>query len=206
MSDAVLKVAADGSLVEILSAVVNDPGELEIGDGGDFGEDVYVTSRENASSGVPNQRQVHRITADGTTTVFTIMDGSSEITGAWALELGPGGALGTDLYLGTIEDPGFSPGSMNAIYRVRASDGEANLFATGVRPLAMAAPAPGGDFGEYLYVVTANAIVRFDPMGDGEMFADGIMSSAGLRFGPDGALYLAQPGGGRVIRIAACAP
>jgi hypothetical protein len=48
----------------------------------------------------------------------------------------------------------------------------------------MAAPALGGDFGEYLYVITANAIVRFDRMRDGEMFAD--------------ALYVAQAGASRV--------
>ncbi len=203
-NDGILEVAADGSTVTVLSGELADPGEVENGPGGDFGDDLFVTSRERYDTSAPNPREVYTVASDGTTTRYAIMDGSSTVTGAWALEFGPGGDLGSDLYLGTIEDPGFSPGSMDAIYRVRASDGEASVFAASIRPLAMAAPAPGGDFGAYLYVVTSDEILRVDRTGSPETFATGIMSSAGLRFGSDGALYLAQPGAARVIRITPC--
>jgi hypothetical protein len=188
----------------VLTGDLTDPGEIENGPGGDFGDDLFVTSRERNDSSTPNPRELYTVAADGTTTRFAVVDGSDDVTGAWSLEFGPGGDLGADLFLGTIEDPGFSPGSMDAIYRVRASDGEANVFASAIRPRALAAPAPGGDFGEYLYVVTTNEILRLDRTGSPETFATGIMSTAGLRFGSDGALYVAQPGAGRVIRISPC--
>ncbi len=203
--DGVLRVSPDGMTVEALTGALVDPGEIENGPGGDFGDTLFVTSRERNDSSTPNAREVYTVASDGTTNLYPIVDGSSDVTGAWSLEFGPGGDLGNDLFLGTIEDPGFSPGSMDAIYRVRASDGEANIFSASIRPLAMAAPTPGGDFGEYLYVVTSNEILRLDRTGAPETFATGIMSTAGLRFGSDGALYVAQPGAGRVIRISPCA-
>ncbi len=207
-TDTILEISPDGMTVAALTAAVTDPGEVEFGGGGDFGDDLYVTTRERDDSTAPNARVLVRVASDGTTTPFDVMDGSTVITGAWSLEFGPGGALGTDLFLGTIDDPGFSPGSIDGIYRVRASDGEATLFATGIRPRAIAAPAPAsplvGAFGEHLYVVTANTILRINAARVVETFATGIMSTAGMRFGPDGALYIAQPGAGRVIRVSPC--
>ncbi|MBW2460465.1 MAG: hypothetical protein JRH11_02380 [Deltaproteobacteria bacterium] len=207
-TDSILEVSPDGTTVASLTAAVTDPGEVEFGTGGDFGDDLYVTTRERDDSTAPNARTLVRVASDGTATAVDVVDGSTAVTGAWSLEFGPGGALGTDLFLGTIDDSGFSPGSMDAIYRVRASDGRATVFSSGIRPRAMAAPAPtsplAGAFGEHLYVVTGNTIVRINARRAVETFATGIMSTAGMRFGPDGALYIAQPGAGRVIRVSPC--
>jgi hypothetical protein len=201
-SDAVLKIASDGSAVELFAAAF-DPGALLFGAGGDFGDDLYATSREDGDASAPNPYRVYRYASDGTRTAFTVMASAGEVLGARTLVQGPGGALGADLYVGTIEDPGFSPGSADAIYRV-ASDGSATRIAMDVRAVSLAAPAPGGDFGEFLYAVSTTTIERVDADGNVEPFATGLMTSTGMAFGADGALYLAQPGAHRIVKISAC--
>ena len=87
------------------------------------------------------------------------------------------------------------------LHRV-ASDGTAELLAA-ILPLSIAGSVDG-DFGEYLYVSTRTGVSRVDATGATEVIAEGLTNPSGLKFGPDGALYLADPVGGRMLRITRC--
>ncbi len=199
----VLRVAGDGSSVTTFGNAT-EPGAIVFGRGGDWGADLYVAARERADTVMPNPFGVYEYGSDGMRTPFAITLDGAPLVGAFGLAFGPGDTLGTDLYVATFEDGGFSPGSTNAIYRV-ASDGTASLLAAVDRPIAIATPDTStGDFGEFVYVSTSSDIVRVDSTGSVETFAEGFDRAAYLRFGPDGALYVAEPGGARIVRIERC--
>ncbi|MEM9067318.1 MAG: hypothetical protein AAGE52_02390 [Myxococcota bacterium] len=199
----ILAVSPDGSSVSTLGNAT-EPGEIEFGPGGAWGGQLYVPARERADAVMPNPFEVYRYDATGMRTRVAITVGGAPLVGAFVLEFGPGGALGTDLYVGTVMDTGFSPGSIPAIYRV-AADGTATEITRGFRPFGIAAPAmTAGPFGEFLYVSNGTGITRVDADGTAEMFAETLTATASLRFGPDGSLYLAEPGEPRVLQISPC--
>ncbi|WP_169976904.1 PEP-CTERM sorting domain-containing protein [Tautonia rosea] len=100
----------------------------------------------------------------------------------------------------------------DGVIRVHNADGTLvnNAFATLFDPssvppqgqLRTLAFAPGGMFGTDLYTQgLAGEIVRIDASGQTEIILSGLGPIGGMTFGPDGALYLADPLNDRILRV-----
>ncbi|WP_161602281.1 PEP-CTERM sorting domain-containing protein [Tautonia marina] len=100
----------------------------------------------------------------------------------------------------------------DGVIRVHKADGTLvnNAFATLFDPTGLPpqgrqtnlAFAPGGMFGTDLYARgLTGEIIRIDASGQTEVILSGLGPISGMTFGPDGALYLADPRNDRILRV-----
>ena len=171
-----------------------------------FGGDLYFTGRTPPVSAAPNPLRVfHFADGEGAQRLsdHRARGEADELVGAAVLTWGTGGALGTDLYLGTVADDPFSPTSVDAVYRVTPSGAASLLEAFSVDAIA-ASPAAQGPFGDFLYEIRNGTLERIDADGNVTPVMTGLARSFGLTFGPDGALYVAETAAARIIKLSAC--
>ncbi len=172
----------------------------------------------------PSNNRISVVSPAGVISAFTA---NGSLNGAEALACGPGGAWGTDLYVADA-NLGSVSSSTNGLGRIcRVSP--AGVVTTLVTDPALLNGAsgmafdPSGRFGGDLFVadILNERIVRVTSSGTASVFASGFRNLSGshaLAFGPDGALYVADPGSNqsfsnsstnappRVVRIAASGP
>ncbi len=134
--------------------------------------------------------------------VFTTF--AANVRGAEGLAFGPGGAWGTDLYaadanLTSLGTSGAPANGLGRIVRV-AANGTVTTLVTNTMLNGACALAfdRSGRFGGDLFVadILAERILRVTPAGAVSVFATGfknLASSCALAFGPDDALYVADP-------------
>jgi hypothetical protein len=186
-----------------------EPTTIIRGPGGAFGTNFYYCARTTFSNDPPNELRVFQRSEGGGGGVFTVTsdaDSGGEIMGAAFLTWGTGGTLGTDMYMSTIADGAFTPGSRDAIYRVQPN-GRAMLVADGYRALGVAAsPAASGPFGDSVYMLGATSIDRVDSAGNITPVVSGLTQPTGIVFGPDGMLYVSEAGRQRILKVRPCAP
>jgi hypothetical protein len=197
-------VRTDGTSTDSL-VPTSEGGSIEAGPGGAFGTDYYITSRDLPPADAPYR--VFKLTAAGTKTAFPITEsveaGSREVVGSWYAALGKGGAFGTDLYVATLASQ-FDPGAINGVFRVNGS-GSATRLVEGVQLIALAHnPQPGGAFGSRMYATSADRVVSIDAAGTVTPFVGNLVNPAGITFGPDGLLYVAESSAARVLRVRPC--
>jgi glycosidase len=136
--------------------------------------------------------------------ISTLQTFASGILGGEGLAFGPGGAWGTDLYvadanLTSIGSPADGDGR---IVRLNPNAGASNLVVNTLLDGASGmAFDTTGRFGGDLFVadILGERILRVTPGGQVSVFASGFNNLSGshcLTFGGDGALYVADPGGG----------
>jgi hypothetical protein len=145
--------------------------------------------------------QIYAISAAGTLTTF-----AANIRGAEGLAFGPGGAWGTDLFVADASLTGLAASIDGdaALYRYTPA-GARSTLAQDAALLAGAAALAFDTVGRFdgdLFVsdVLHERILRVTPAGTVSVFASGfgnLFASGGLRFGPDGALYVADTGAGQ---------
>lgn len=177
-----------------------DPFGVAIGQGGAFGEDIFVMDFEGAS---PYPPVLYRIHSDGSQSVvatdpavWTVNRRPTDIA------IDPGYGFGGDLY---VVDPISPP----TIWQVSAA-GDITSFLSGApfREPAALAFGPGGAFGTDLYVFDdANGtIYTVTPAGEVSIFATGLPENApssitpDIVFAPDGATLFVGSGD-TLIRI-----
>lgn len=161
--------------------------------GGAFGDALFLCD--------PPADRVVRVDAGGTLTPF-----ATGVRGGEGLAFGPGGAWGSDLYVADADltSLGADADGPGRIARVDA----AGAVTTLVEDPALLAGASalafdtGGRFGGDLFVadILEERILRVTAAGGVSVFATGFHNLSGshcLAFGPDGALYVADPGSGQ---------
>lgn len=177
-----------------------DPFGVAIGQGGAFGDDIYVMDFEGAS---PHPPVLYRIHADGSQSVvatdpavWTVNRRPTDIA------IDPGSGFGGDLYVVDAISP-------PTIWQVNAAGVISSLLSGApLREPAALAFAPGGAFGTDLYVFDdANGtIYTVTPTGDVSVFATGLPENAphsitpDIAFTPDGATLFVGSGD-TLIRI-----
>jgi hypothetical protein len=162
----------------------SDPDRLAFGRGGGFGDDLYVvdpSSSSDASGG--GTGGVHRFAAPGFQTTLAY---GPPFVSPIDVAFGPGGAFGTDLYVGDYD--------ADKIFTVDAS-GSITEFANVVKPAALAFGV-GGPLGTDLYVHQGDRISAIDASGDVRpIITDVPASIAGIAVDPTGTcLYFTQEG------------
>ncbi len=201
-TDLVLRIPAGGGS-PVPFATVEEAVGLRFGPGGDFGQPLFVTSRQQ-STGPFSPRMVYRVDSSGTRTVFNISEGGTEVTGLLSLEFGPGGAFGNDLFVVTYEYNNiYDPNSVDAVFKVDAT-GTATRFVNGMEIWFLAfSPNPEGAFGDFLYATTGEdgRVLRIAPDGTVNTFVAGLNSAYGLAFGPDGNLYVGDMDAATITKI-----
>ena len=136
--------------------------------------------------------------------ISTLQTFASGVLGGEGLAFGPGGAWGTDLYvadanLTSIGSPANGPGRIVRLTAGAAQSTHAqNALLTGASGMAFDTT---GRFGGDLFVadILGERILRVTAAGQVSVFASGFNNLSGshcLSFGGDGALYVADPGGG----------
>ncbi len=102
------------------------------------------------------------------------------------------------------DDDRIYTSSSDDTIRIWNTDGELidDAFVTGLGGAGRMAFGPGGPFGDDLYVATAGLLYRIDRSGNVEIVGTN-PGGGSLTFGPDGALYIAQGGDDRIVRISA---
>lgn len=175
--------------------VIGSSGATETGagawGGAAFGDQFYMCD--------PANDRVVRISPISTLQTF-----ASGILGGEGLAFGPGGAWGTDLYVADANLTSLGTAADGAARIVRLALGVAaathaqHALLTGASALAFDTT---GRFGGDLFVadILGERILRVTPGGTVSVFASGFNNLSGshcLAFGGDGALYVADPGGG----------
>jgi hypothetical protein len=146
-----------------------------------------------------NDRVVRTTAAGGAYETF-----ASGVKGGEGLAFGPGGAWGTDLYVGDCDltSLGTTADGPGRIARVTSAGAVSTVVQS---PLLLGACAlafdTGGRFGGDLFAadILNERILRITAAGAVSVFATGFANLAGsgcLAFGSDGALYVADPGSG----------
>lgn len=205
-----LIIVDDGTVTDGPDA--SEVGRLDFGPGGAFGDDLYYTGRTSPVEVTPNPGVLLRWDPEGTAApvALAILDGTTPVGAVSAFGWGHGGALGTDLYVGTVLDPGYTPTASVAIWRVTPTLAATVVAADVQAADLVASPDPGGVWGDFLYVlrfdVASGTIVRVSAAGVVEPIVDHLSRAGALRFGPDGALWFSDTGGSAIYRLLPCAP
>jgi len=170
---------------------------------GPFGTFLY----SGASAGSKSDALSRIGSGGGASTLFA--DFGSELAGSpTELRFGPGGAFGTDLYVGVgVTGPAAVE---SGIYRYDAAGTRAAFSTVSTDPV-MSGPilgmafSPGGDFGTDLYACDdGNSILRIDSSGVAEAFVTAISSCGNLAFEADGsAMYFMEAGTETIWRVVA---
>jgi hypothetical protein len=202
-TDSVLTVASGTTSVLF---DVYEPANLLWGPGGGFGTDLYYTARSQLTGGPPNELRLFHWNGAGNGSFFAVTnstDAGGEVLGAAVFAWAHGGALGTDMYLGTVNDPTFTPGSFDALYRVHPN-GKAELIANYYSGGLAPSPAPTGPYGDFLYSLGRSTLDRVDAFGTVTPILTGLDRPAGILFGPDDTLYVAETGAARIWKVTPC--
>jgi len=156
-----------------------DPFGVAIGQGGAFGDDIYVMDFEGAS---PYPPVLYRINDDGSQSVV------ASDPAVWTLIRKPtdiaidsGGSFGGDLFaVDAISPP--------TIWRVTAAGDISTFYSSTAIPEPVAvAFGPGGPFGSDMYIFddSNGEIYTVTPDGDVATFASGLPQNAPLSITPD---------------------
>lgn len=196
--DAILRVQG-GSITE-LSTVGSEHGPLAFAPGGAYGTDLYVASR-TFLLGMPNELRLFRLSSGGARAQVTIERDGAELLGATAFAFD---ADGDGLLLATLDDPIFTPGSVDALWRVDG-DGVANLVSGALRLRYLARAPAGGPLSGYAYGVTATGgLIRIDDSDRVETIGFGFGQAEAIAFDPAGAMYVADSAAGHIVQITPC--
>jgi len=159
-----------------------------------------------ASAGLLSDALSRIGSAGGAASLFA--DFGTELAGSpTELRFGPGGAFGTDLYVGmNVASGGI--GVENGIYRYDAAATRVPFSTVSTDPVMSGAIlgmtfSPGGAFGNDLYACDSGAsILRIDASGVAAPFITAISGCGNLAFEPDGsAMYFMEAGTGTIWRV-----
>ncbi|MFT3837456.1 MAG: hypothetical protein QM723_10725 [Myxococcaceae bacterium] len=209
--------ATDELLIQIGGAVADGPSTAEAGKllyvtQAGFPQGLWINARENPNVSMPDPLRLLVWDTVGTTLqTLPIQSGGTLIGGVSGFAFANGGALGNDLYVSTIDDPGYTPDASVALYRVDAGF-DAVPINQGLAIFDLAgSPSPAGPWGDFLYFSAtdpdAGAVIsRIDAAGTVTQLAHGLGSYGSVAFSPDGGLYFTDIAGHAIYRVRACGP
>jgi hypothetical protein len=190
-----------------------EPGKLLYVTSGPFQPGLYISARSSSvPGGQPNPTALlHWDPSAGQPAVVPITTTAGDLQGVQGFTFGNGGALGHDLYVSTLLDPGYSPDASVGVWRVDAGL-DAVAFNQGLEIIDLAAsPDPNGSWGDYLYgngvdIDAGPVLVRIALDGGVQQLATGLQSYGSVSFSGDGGLYFTDIKGHAIYRLSPCAP